>query len=68
MKVMDTFNQIGQFLNDLKTLAPDAHKTLESSINNLKSSMTDIVSDLSGGKSAATTTAAPASKSLLSIF
>merc|ERR1711894_774641 len=68
MKVMDTFNQIGQFLNDLKTLAPDAHKALEGSINNLKSSMTDIVSDLSGSKGATTITAAPATKSARSLL
>ncbi|XP_048257427.1 uncharacterized protein LOC124117086 [Haliotis rufescens] len=45
-KVINAFGKVSQFIDDLKNLAPDAHKALNSSISDIKGSMNGIISEI----------------------
>ncbi|KAK6176501.1 hypothetical protein SNE40_014773 [Patella caerulea] len=46
LKVIDAFGKVSQLISDLKNIAPEAHKALNSSIEDIKNSMGNIVTDI----------------------
>ena len=46
MKVLDAFSKVSTLISDLKNIAPEAHKALSSSIDEITNSMGNIVTDI----------------------
>ncbi|ESP03543.1 hypothetical protein LOTGIDRAFT_237655 [Lottia gigantea] len=46
MKVLDAFSKVSTLISDLKNIAPEAHKALSGSIDEIKNSMGSIVTDI----------------------
>ncbi|XP_050413969.1 uncharacterized protein LOC126828323 isoform X2 [Patella vulgata] len=55
LKVIDAFGKVSQLISDLKNIAPEAHKALNSSIADIKNSMGNIVTDITKAIESGTT-------------